>query len=91
MYAGELDNGSKKFWLRMMLSSQSAILWMSVMFVISTVFYWIGLPAVRRRLQHRLQAVLGRRGAGLDRHDGALVRVLPDRRRRRPYPGVQPV
>ena len=42
MYAGELDNGSKKFWLRMMLSSQSAVLWMSVMFVISTVFYWIG-------------------------------------------------
>jgi hypothetical protein len=25
MYAGQLDNGSKKFWLRMMLSSQSAI------------------------------------------------------------------
>nr|WP_315252526.1 c-type cytochrome biogenesis protein CcsB [uncultured Duganella sp.] len=42
MYAGQLDNGSKKFWLRMMLSSQSAVLWMSVMFVISTVFYWIG-------------------------------------------------
>jgi cytochrome c-type biogenesis protein CcsB len=42
MYAGDLDNGTKKFWLRMMLSSQSAVLWMSVMFVISTVFYWIG-------------------------------------------------
>ncbi|MYM72599.1 c-type cytochrome biogenesis protein CcsB [Duganella sp. FT134W] len=42
MYAGDLDNGSKKFWLRMMLSSQSAVLWMSVMFVIATVFYWIG-------------------------------------------------
>ena len=42
MYNGQLDNGSQKFWLRMMLSSQSAVLWMSVMFVISTVFYWIG-------------------------------------------------
>jgi cytochrome c-type biogenesis protein CcsB len=42
MYAGDLDNGTKKFWMRMMLSSQSAVLWMSVMFVISTVFYWIG-------------------------------------------------
>ncbi|MRX08042.1 c-type cytochrome biogenesis protein CcsB [Pseudoduganella sp. FT25W] len=42
MYAGDLDNGTRKFWLRMMLSSQSAVLWMSVMFVISTVFYWIG-------------------------------------------------
>ncbi|MYM37281.1 c-type cytochrome biogenesis protein CcsB [Duganella sp. FT50W] len=42
MYGGQLDNGSQKFWLRMMLSSQSAVLWMSVMFVISTVFYWIG-------------------------------------------------
>jgi cytochrome c-type biogenesis protein CcsB len=43
MYAGQLDMGSKKFWLRMMLSSQSAVLWMSVMFCISTVFYLIGL------------------------------------------------
>ncbi len=45
MYAGELDNGTRKFWLRMMLSSQSAILWMSVMFCLSTLFYVIGLAA----------------------------------------------
>ncbi|MCU6498172.1 c-type cytochrome biogenesis protein CcsB [Rugamonas sp. A1-17] len=45
MYAGELDNGTKKFWLRMMLSSQSAILWMSVMFCLSTLFYVIGSAA----------------------------------------------
>jgi len=43
MYAGQLDMGSKKFWLRMMLSSQSAVLWMSVMFCLSTLFYVIGL------------------------------------------------
>ena len=45
MYAGDLDNGTRKFWLRMMLSSQSAVLWMSVMFTISTVFYWIALAS----------------------------------------------
>jgi cytochrome c-type biogenesis protein CcsB len=43
LYGGDLDMGTKKFWLRNMLSSQSAILWMSVMFFLSTLFYWIGL------------------------------------------------
>jgi cytochrome c-type biogenesis protein CcsB len=43
LYGGELDMGSKKFLLRNMLSSQSAILWMSVMFFLSTLFYGIGL------------------------------------------------
>ncbi|MDB5933174.1 MAG: ccsB [Massilia sp.] len=43
LYAGNLDMGNKKFLLKYMLSSQSAILWMSAMFVFSTVFYWIGL------------------------------------------------
>jgi cytochrome c-type biogenesis protein CcsB len=43
MYAGELDMANKKFWLRYMISSQSAILWMSVFFFLSTLFYWIGL------------------------------------------------
>ncbi|MDB5919971.1 MAG: ccsB [Massilia sp.] len=43
LYAGNLDMGNKKFLLKYILSSQSAILWMSAMFVFSTVFYWIGL------------------------------------------------
>jgi len=43
LYAGDLDMANKKFFLKYMLSSQSAILWMSAMFVFSTVFYWIGL------------------------------------------------
>jgi cytochrome c-type biogenesis protein CcsB len=43
MYSGDLDMANKKFWLRYMLSSQSAILWMSVFFFLSTLFYWIGL------------------------------------------------
>jgi cytochrome c-type biogenesis protein CcsB len=42
MYDGQLDMATTKFWLRYMLSSQSAILWMSVMFCLSTMFYWIG-------------------------------------------------
>jgi cytochrome c-type biogenesis protein CcsB len=43
LYAGNLDMANKKFFLKYMLSSQSAILWMSAMFVFSTVFYWLGL------------------------------------------------
>jgi cytochrome c-type biogenesis protein CcsB len=43
MYDGDLAAGEKRFWLRYMLSSQSAILWMSVFFALSTLFYWIGL------------------------------------------------
>jgi cytochrome c-type biogenesis protein CcsB len=43
LYGGSLDAANQRFLLRNMLSSQSAILWMSAMFVFSTVFYWIGL------------------------------------------------
>jgi cytochrome c-type biogenesis protein CcsB len=43
LYAGNLDLANKKFFLKYMLSSQSAILWMSALFVFSTGFYWIGL------------------------------------------------
>ena len=44
-YDGSLEMANKKFLLKYMLSSQSAILWMSALFVFSTVFYWIGLIA----------------------------------------------
>jgi len=43
LYGGSLDAANQKFFLKYMLSSQSAILWMSALFVFSTVFYWIGL------------------------------------------------
>jgi cytochrome c-type biogenesis protein CcsB len=43
MYDGVLAAANQKFFLKYMLSSQSAILWMSALFVFSTVFYWIGL------------------------------------------------
>jgi cytochrome c-type biogenesis protein CcsB len=36
---------NQKFFLKYMLSSQSAILWMGTLFVLSTLFYWIGLVA----------------------------------------------
>ncbi|TWI60769.1 cytochrome c-type biogenesis protein CcsB [Pseudoduganella lurida] len=43
LYGGDLAAAETRFWLRYMLSSQSAILWMSVFFYLSTLFYWIGL------------------------------------------------
>jgi cytochrome c-type biogenesis protein CcsB len=43
LYGGAIDAANQKFFLKYMLSSQSAILWMSAMFVFSTVFYWLGL------------------------------------------------
>lgn len=38
-----LARAESVFWLKYFLSSQSAILWMSVLFFMSTVFYWIGM------------------------------------------------
>lgn len=45
MYGGVLDMANKKFFLKYILSSQSAILWMGTLFFLSTFFYWIGLIA----------------------------------------------
>ena len=45
MYDGNLAAAEQKFFLKYMLSSQSAILWMSALFVFSTVFYWVGLAS----------------------------------------------
>ena len=45
LYAGNLELANQKFFLKYILSSQSAILWMSTLFVFATVFYWIGLFA----------------------------------------------
>jgi cytochrome c-type biogenesis protein CcsB len=44
-YQGDLANAENKFWLKYFLSSQSAILWMAVLFLMATVFYWIGVIA----------------------------------------------
>lgn len=42
-YQGDLGRAETVFWLKYFLSSQSAILWMSVLFFMSTTFYWLGL------------------------------------------------
>ncbi len=44
-YQGQLARAESVFWLKYLLSSQSAILWMSVLFFMSTLFYWIGMFA----------------------------------------------
>ena len=41
--AGDLKRAESVFWLKYFLSSQSAILWMSMLFFMSTAFYWLGL------------------------------------------------
>ena len=43
LYQGDLARAEQVFWLKYFLSSQSAILWMSMLFFISTVFYWAGI------------------------------------------------
>ncbi len=43
LYAGDLGNGQQKFWLKFALSSQSAIMWMCVLFFLATLTYWAGV------------------------------------------------
>ena len=42
-YQGDLARAEEVFWLKYFISSQSAILWMSMLFFISTAFYWAGM------------------------------------------------
>jgi cytochrome c-type biogenesis protein CcsB len=42
-YQGQLARAEQVFWLKYFLSSQSAILWMSMLVFMSTVFYWLGV------------------------------------------------
>ena len=41
----DLAQAENVFWLKYILSSQSAILWMSVLFWMATAFYWLGTVA----------------------------------------------
>jgi len=43
LYQGNLAQAEQVFGLKYFLSSQSAILWMSVLFFMATIFYWIGM------------------------------------------------
>ncbi len=45
LYHGQLARAEQVFWLKYLISSQSAIMWMSTLFVMATVAYWIGLLA----------------------------------------------
>lgn len=42
LYRGDSARGESAFLLKYFLSSQSAILWMSALFVLATAFYWLG-------------------------------------------------
>ncbi|MEP7056623.1 MAG: c-type cytochrome biogenesis protein CcsB [Caldimonas sp.] len=44
-FGADLAQGENVFLLKYFLSSQSAILWMSVLFFMSTLFYWIGIAS----------------------------------------------
>jgi cytochrome c-type biogenesis protein CcsB len=44
-YAGDITRADKVFWLKYLFSSQSAILWMCVLFFFATIAYWVGLIA----------------------------------------------
>ncbi len=43
LYSGSLENAQQSFWLKYLLASQSAVMWMCVLFVLATLLYWIGL------------------------------------------------
>ncbi|MWL88656.1 c-type cytochrome biogenesis protein CcsB [Cupriavidus sp. SW-Y-13] len=43
MYQGNLARAEEAFFLKYLLSSQSAILWMSALVFLSTAFYWVSL------------------------------------------------
>ncbi|CAN7789205.1 c-type cytochrome biogenesis protein CcsB [Paraburkholderia hospita] len=45
LYGNVLDRADHAFFLKYLLSSQSAILWMSALFVLATLFYWIAMIA----------------------------------------------
>ncbi len=62
LYQGELARAETVFGLKYFLSSQSAILWMSMLFFISTAFYWVAL-------------VVGRQSVGLELTASRLVWV----------------
>lgn len=47
LYAGDLARGETVFGLKYLFASQPAIMWMSVLFVLATTAYWVGLMVPR--------------------------------------------
>lgn len=56
-YHGELSRAGQSFWLKYLFSSQSAIMWMSALFVIATLGYWLGM-ATRSEFVNRVSGAL---------------------------------
>ncbi len=48
VYGGDIKQAETAFLLKYFLSSQSAILWMCVLFVLASISYWIGLLAAKQ-------------------------------------------
>lgn len=46
LYQADLARAEEAFLLKYLLSSQSAILWMSVLFIVATFCYWVGFVSV---------------------------------------------
>ena len=59
--AGSLARADQVFWLKYFLSSQSAILWMSMLFFMSTIFYWLGMFSGSKNGQSATLELLGSR------------------------------
>ncbi len=57
LYHGQLARAQTAFWLKFLLSSQSAIMWMCTLFFLATLVYWAGLLT--------RSAMLSRMGSGL--------------------------
>lgn len=45
LYQDDLARGQTAFWLKYMLSSQSAIMWMCTLFFLATLMYWLALAS----------------------------------------------
>ncbi len=57
LYGSELAAGESRFFLKYLLSSQSAIMWMSALFVMATVAYWFGF-ATRSEFTYKVGSAL---------------------------------
>ena len=91
-YHGDLARMEQAFFLKYLISSQAAIMWMSALIVFATVAYWIGLLA-KSEFAAKTGTALTWSAAAMaaNRPVGALVRKLPHRPGRGAYPHFQPV
>jgi cytochrome c-type biogenesis protein CcsB len=79
IFGGDLARGESSFFLKYLLSSQSAIMWMSALFVMATAAYYFGL-AIRSEFSYRVgsaltwsAAVMGMVGLMVRWHESYLI------------------